>query len=284
MNKLKNIFFICILMTSFNAFAQIKDRDVPYTKELFALIEGYFDHTIQSHDHAEQLYLKAIETCPASYDEYQKETHLSRCDYYFGMWVIETFDLTSLEHALDDTSVEFVDPVERNKIIKAEAMQYFDKSIEHALKAMKIRGENASDAMVIYTQAVSANCTVRPIAYVLGNGLKISQYAKKALKVDPTNGTACFSYHAQDAYAPGIFGNANRGRKFMTEYLEDENLVKEKFDLFNFTCAIAYTYYRQNKFEDALVYYKKCQEYFPGNYAIKDLINKCNTKIAEKNK
>lgn len=279
MYYLKRIFCAVLISLSFAAFSQVAERDVVYTKALYKLIEGYFNNSLETKEIAEQVYNNAVESVNefAEDDEYRRETHLCRCDYYFGMYVMATYDLTRLEHALDDTTKEFEDPVEKNRRIREEAKLWFDKAIEHSKKAMKVK--DGADAMSIYAQAVSANCTVRPIGYVLANGLKISQYAKKAVKIDPANGTAWFSVNAQDVYAPGIFGNANRGRKTMTQYLNDENLIKEKFDYFNFTCAIAYTYYRQNNFSDAIIYYKKCQDIFPNNYAIIDLVEKCETKI-----
>lgn len=279
MRYIKKIICTLLVSLSFASFAQVSDRDVVYTKSLYKLIEGYFNNSFETREQAVKAYDEAVESVKefAEDDDYRRETHLCRCDYYFGMYVMATYDLTRLEHALDDTSKEFEDPVEKNKRIRAEAMTWFEKAVVRAKKAMAVK--EGPDAMSIYAQAVSANCTVKTVAYVLANGLKIGQYAKKAVKIDPTNGTAWFSVNAQDVYAPGIFGNANRGRKTMIQYLNDDNLVKEKFDYFNFTCAVAYTYYRQNKFSDAIIWYKKCQDIFPNNYAIIDLVAKCEEKI-----
>ncbi|MCR5614516.1 hypothetical protein [Treponema sp.] len=282
MNLLKKLTGILLISLSFNLYAQVENRDVPYTKSLMKFIDCYFDHKISSRDFAVQLYNDSVASCPDSYDEYQKETHLSRCDYYFGMYIIEMYDLTELEHALDDTSKEYVDPVEYNRKIKAEAAVYFDAAIVHCLKAMKIRPENSPDAMSIYAQALSANCTVHNIGYVLSNGLKIGQFAKKAAKADPKNATAWYSVSAQDVFAPGIFGNAVRGRKKMLEYYSDETLIKERFDVFNFSSAIGYTYYRQNKYAEAREWYCKCQKIYPDNYAIKNLIKRIDTILAGK--
>lgn len=277
--SVKKVFAALVILLASSAFAQNVNRDVPYTKELLTFIDGYYDHAIDSREKGEDLYLNAVNSCPASFSVYQKETHLARCDYYFGQYIMETYDLTQLEHALDDTSKEFVDPVARNKQIKAEAGTYFEKSMVHADNAIKLKKDAAADAYSIYAQSLSANCTVQTIGYVLGHGLNISSYAKKALKADPKNGTACFSYYAQEVYAPGIFGNPNKGRKMMTEYLNDNSLTVEKFDTFNYICAIAYTYYRQNKFADAKSWYRRCLLIYPHNYAVTDLVKKCEAKL-----
>lgn len=283
MRLLRKIICAAIFSVSFAAFAQVAERDVVYTKSLYKLIEGYFNNSFESKEQAEKAYAEAVDSVKefAEDDEYRRQTHLSRCDYYFGMYIMATYDLTRLEHALDDTSKEFEDPVEKNKRIRAEACKWFEQAVGISKKAMAVN--EGADAMSIYAQAVSACCTVKSVSYVLGNGLKIGQYAKKAVKIDPKNGTAWFSVNAQDVYAPGIFGNANRGRKTMTQYLNDETLIKEKFDYFNFNCAIAYTYFRQKKYEDAIVWYKKCQEIFPNNYAILDLVSKCEENIKNGN-
>lgn len=284
MRLMKKLICAIVISLSFAGFAQVADRDVVYTKALYKLIEGYFNNSFETREEAEKTYAEAVESVKefAADDEYRRQTHLSRCDYYFGMYVMATYDLTRLEHALDDTSKEFEDPVEKNKRIRAEACKWFEQAVEISKKAMEVK--QGADAMSIYAQAVSACCTVKTVAYVLGNGLKIGQYAKKAVKIDPLNGTAWFSVNAQDVYAPGIFGNANRGRKTMLQYLNDETLIKEKFDYFNFTCAVAYTYFRQHNYKDAIVWYRKCQDIFPNNYAIFDLVAKCEANIAAQEK
>lgn len=279
MKKCGFLFCIFFLCCSAGIFPQIEKRDVPYTKALFEFIEKYFNHEISGPDEIQALYASALDSCPDSYDEYMKETHFARCDYYFGMSVIETYDLTKLEHALDDVNEEFVDPVERDRQIKREAAGYFDRAIEHAKKAVDLRKDSCPDALSIYAQAISANCTVNKIGYVLSNGLKIAKYAKQAVKMDPTNGSACFSSAAQNVYAPGIFGNASAGRKKMLSFLADDTLVVEKFERFNLICAVAYTYYRQNKFADAKIWYEKCLEIYPGNFAVNDLVLKCNSRL-----
>lgn len=274
----KNVmFFLLIIFACTISFSQT--RDVPYTKELLSFIDSYFNHDIETRAQGEQLFNAAKNNVPAQFSIYQKETHYARCDYYFAQYIMETYDLTQLENALDDTSKEVEDPIEANKKIKAEAAVYFDSAIGHAKTAFKINGDNSPDAFSIYAQALSGNCTVKSISYVLANGLSISKYAKKAVKVDSTNATANFSVYAQDVYAPSIFGNPNYGRKKMTEFLNNDSFVSEKFDKFNFACAIAYTYYRQKNFQEAKVWYKKCLEIYPKNYAVTNLVKKCDEKL-----
>lgn len=276
---LKRLLIVSILICCSNVFAQNAERDVPYTKELLTFINCYFNHELVSQTKAESYYNNAVNKCPETFTDYQKETHLARCDYYMGMNILESYDLTNLEHALDDPNVNYVDPTEEIKRIKAQANKYFDKAINHADKAILANPFNGSDAYTIYSQIVCGNCTSRPASYVVANGLKISQFARKALRINPKDGTAAYSAYSQDVYAPGNLGNPDRGRKAMLSNLSDTNLICEKFDKFNYTAAVAYTYYRQNNFNEALAWYKKALAIYPKNFACNNQIKKCQEQL-----
>lgn len=280
--NVKKIFLTLLVSLSFAVFAQSDERDVPYTKELRTFINAYFNHDLTTKEQAEKLYNAVSSNMPADFTEYQVETTLSRADYYFGQYIMELYDLTQLEHALDDISKEFEEPEERNKRIKAEASKYYESGMVHGSKAMALKPDDCPDAMAAYTQALSGNIIVKPVGYVLQHGTKIASYARKIVKAAPKSGIGWFLVSAQSCYAPGIFGNAKKGRQQMTTYLEDEDMICEKFDRYNYTCAIAYTYYRQNKFAEAKEWYTKCLDFYPRNYCALDFIKKCDAKLAAK--
>lgn len=279
LSKIKKIVAAAFISMTFCCFAQNESRDVPYTKELRTFINAYFNHDLTTRAQADKLFNAVKEKMPADFTEYQVETTLSRADYYMGQYIMETYDLTQLEHALDDTSKEFEEPEERNKRIKAEAATFYESGMVHGAKAMEMK-EECPDAMAAYTQALSGNIIVQPIGYVLKHGTKIAQYAKKTVKMFPKSGIGWFLVSAQSCYAPGIFGSPTKGRQQMTSYLEDPEMVCEKLDKYNYTCAIAYTYYRQNKFALAKEWYTKCLDYYPKNYCALDFIKKCDAALA----
>ena len=115
--NVKKIFLTLLVSLSFAVFAQSDERDVPYTKELRTFINAYFNHDLTTKEQAEKLYNAVSSNMPSDFTEYQVETTLSRADYYFGQYIMELYDLTQLEHALDDISKEFEEPEERNKRI-----------------------------------------------------------------------------------------------------------------------------------------------------------------------
>ena len=153
--NVKKIFLTLLVSLSFAAFAQRDERDVPYTKELRTFINAYFNHDLTTKEQAEKLYNAVSSNMPADFTEYQVETTLSRADYYFGQYIMELYDLTQLEHALDDISKEFEEPEERNKRIKAEASKYYESGMVHGSKAMALKPDDCPDAMAAYTQALS---------------------------------------------------------------------------------------------------------------------------------
>lgn len=278
-HKIKKFILTALILLSANLYVQAQSSGVPYTKDLLIFINAYFNHDMVSQSKSETLYSKAVSKIPDDFSEYQTETHLARCDFYRGMNILATYDLTDLEHALDDSKIEYEDPKDEAKRIKAEANVYFDKALAHADRAILLNPLSGSDAYTIYSQIICANVTTRSTGYVIGNGLKISQYAKKALKINPNDATASYSAYSQDVYAPGSLGNPVRGRKMMLSFLENENLVCQKFDTFNYTCAVAYTYYRQQNYEDALEWYQKCLKIYPNNVASNNMIKKCREKL-----
>lgn len=276
MNKIKKLFLFFVICFSSLAFAQNSSRDVPYTKELLTFIDSYFNNDFSSKSQAEQLYREAKNSKPATFSEYQRLTHDARCDYYFGMYVIEKMDLTQAEKAIDEKSNKGQDA---NKEIKAEGSKYFDQSINNANSAIAIKGDEASDAYSICAQSISGNLTIKGMNYFLSNGPKIAKYGKKAIAAEPKNGTAYISVSAQAVYAPGAFGNAEKGRKEMLSYLNDSQMICEKFDKFNYTIAVAYTYYRQKDYAQAKSWYQKCLNIYPKNYIARDMIKKCNVEL-----
>lgn len=127
---------------------------------------------------------------------------------------------------------------------------------------------------------ISANCTAKNTSYILSNALKIKTYGKKAIKIDPFNGGGYFLVSAQDIYAPTPFCKLNKGRKAMTKYLNDMNLRKEKFETFNISCAVAYSWYKKKKYRKAQECYIQCKKLYPENYSVNLMLKKIQDKLS----
>lgn len=246
-------------------------RDVTFTKELTDFINRYFNHEIKDEEQLKLYFQKAVDAGEVSYkDRYSKLVNLARCYYFYGMWLMSTFDVSNIDQLdLTDNS--------SSAALNNYAGEFYDRSIEFAQQALDLR--KGADAYTTLALTISANCTAKNTSYILANALKIKSYGRKALKYDPLNGGACFLYSAQDIYAPTPFCKLNKGRKAMTKYLTDKNIRKEKFEEFDITCAIAYSWYKKKKYTRAYEWYKKSALLYPNNYSVNNMLKKISDKL-----
>lgn len=272
MKKLKCISLFIISIFSALLFAEEYKRDVEYTEALYTFIEAYYNNAIASDEQAKKLFDDAVASISPSASEYEREVLLARCDYLYGMYKMGDYDLESIQKikSITDTKDKNENISETIKQKKAKAAALFDSGIAHAQKAMKI--ENRSDAILIYVMCLSSNCTVKPTSYVIGNGLKVQSYAKKAIAADSKNGTAYFYQWAQDLYAPEFFANYKRGYQKMYESYSNKELNFEKFDSFNFLMAIGDSFLKRKDKESALVWYNKAKALYPNNTTLNKIL------------
>lgn len=248
-------------------------RDVPYTKEAVDFCEAHYGHKIFNDTTRRKFYDDSVAAANALEDPYARYISLARADYYYGLSVMETFDLTSLDSIdLGDTS--------SNVSVNDVAGRYFDKAIEECNEALKIR--RGSDAYSTMAQAISMNCTAKNVAYVLANGLKVRANAKKAVELDYSNGLGQFMIIAQDAYAPWPFCKLRSSRKALIRILNDKYIRIERFDAQMIYAAIGYTFYKQKKWDKAIEWYKKILELYPMNFTARQMIKKNQDRKAGK--
>lgn len=270
LNRFKILFIFAVLAASSIAFSQTAQRDVPYTKALYTFIDRYYNNEIPTIAKAQELYNAAVDSLPESFDDYQQAVHFARCEFYLGMCIMGEYDFSSIEKikSMTDTTDNSKNLSEQVKKTKEQAASHFDSAISFAQAALKIH--EGPDAYVIYAMGISSNCTVKNSSYVINNGLKVGSFSKKALQLDAQNATACYYQNAQDLFAPPFFANYKRGYNKMLSFYNNENLRKEKFDTYYFITAIAFSFYKTNNKENALIWYKKSLEIYPKNsFALK---------------
>ncbi len=248
-------------------------RDVPYTKAGIDFCEAHYGHKIINDIVRKSYYYASLDAANALTDEYSKLISLARADYYYGLSIMESFDLTSLDKLDLGDSSSAVN-------INDKAGEYFDKAIAECNDALKIR--KGSDAYSTLAQAISMNCTAKNVAYVLKNGLKVRANAKKAAALDYSNGLAQFMIIAQDAYAPWPFCKLKSSRKALIRILDDPYIRIERADAQMIYAAIGYTFYKQKKWDKAIEWYNKIFEIYPQNFAAKQMIRKIQDRKAGK--
>ena len=248
-------------------------RDVPYTKAGIDFCEAHYGHKIINDIVRKSYYYASLDAANALSDEYSKLISLARADYYYGLSLMESFDLTSLDKIDLGDSSSAVN-------INDTAGSYFDKAISECNDALKIK--KGSDAYSTLAQAISMNCTAKNVAYVLANGLKVRANAKKAVALDYSNGLGQFMVIAQDAYAPWPFCKLKSSRKALLKVLDDKYIRIERADAQMIYAAIGYTFYKQKKWDKAIEWYNKIFELYPQNYTARQMIRKIEDRKAGK--
>ena len=128
------------------------------------------------------------------------------------------------------------------------------------------------DAYLILADSISQNCSIKPKSYGFSQGTKIRSNAKKALKIDPKNGTAMNLYNSQNIFTPSPVCNYKEGMQIVDELLNSNKYNMEKPDIFNALSAKAYCYFAQNKKEESIFWYKKALEIYPNNIAVLEFL------------
>jgi len=155
-----------------------------------------------------------------SFSGYDQSILLSRCEYMMGRAYLDA---------------------ER----KTEASVCFESGMSFARRALDAR--ETDEAWVMLAENLSQNIAARSTNtfYVMGNGLKVSEYAEKALSLNPRNAAAQYMIAARWVFAPSPFNNIRRGIEMMTAIQTNAEMGKD--DTFNVYSALGYAYIEQRK-------------------------------------
>lgn len=129
-----------------------------------------------------------------------------------------------------------------------------------------------ADAYLLLAENISQSCAVRSTSYAIANGLKVEQYAKKALSFNNRNAAAQYLIAARWVFAPSPFNNYRKGIEMMTAILTEAD--NDKDDLFRVYSAIGYAYVQQKKYADARPWLLRSLEVYPTNKFAQGLLAK----------
>jgi tetratricopeptide (TPR) repeat protein len=172
---------------------------------------------------------------------------LSRCEYMMGR-------VYQYEERNEEAAARY-----------AEGMSCAEKALEE--------GES-SEAWLLLAENISQSCVVRSTAYAMANGLKVEQYAQKALALNSRCAAARYLIAARWIFAPAPFHNVKKGIGMMEAILTESDMEMEKDDLFNVYSALGYAHIRQKKNGDARPWLLKSLEVYPTNKYAKSLLEK----------
>ena len=133
--------------------------------------------------------------------------------------------------------------------------------------------ENA-ETVLIYTNAIAQNCTVKSFFYMMAQGIRVNGLVKDVLKYDPTCASAMYLRDAQTIYAPSPFYDYKDGVKCMKAIIADPNANFEPFDLFDVNISLAYALINLNQKQEAAPYLAEAAKIYPANKTLQELMAK----------
>jgi tetratricopeptide (TPR) repeat protein len=151
-----------------------------------------------------------------------------------------------------------------------DAIRCYEQSAVFAERAIAVKPY--AEAYEMLAGCIGQMCMLKSTSWVMANGLKVEQYAKKALEINPRAAAARFSIASRWAYGPGIFGNPQKGVKEM-EAMLDGRADLQKDDFFNAYLAIGYANERLKKYDEACSWVLKSLELYPANKFARDLLS-----------
>ena len=141
--------------------------------------------------------------------------------------------------------------------------QVCDEAEVVAKKAMDM--QETEDSILVYVNCIGLNCLVKPLSYLMANGVNVNPLAKKVIKLNPKNGRAVFLRDSQDIYAPAPFNNMKKGFQEMKAILEDDTLEMSDQVRFDTYCAAAFALIKLKKTDEAKTYLQAAGRIFPNN-------------------
>jgi tetratricopeptide (TPR) repeat protein len=172
------------------------------------------------------------------------ELYLSRIDYYLGRSYNEAGD-------------------------KKKALPLFESALAHA----RASGEDRAASLLAAAQALSQLCSLKDVVFLVSNGPKVLQYAKKILDTEQNNAGAALIQAQAKAYAPGIFGGAPAKALVQLDAMEashPEGLEKET--LFDLQVCRGTALEKLGRKEEAKSSFRSALGLYPGNLYAQDCL------------
>ena len=238
---------LAILFVSFSLYGQVPPwletfRDAVYGQEI-------------SVNAAEHLFQEADRQARENLNGSALYAMLSRCEYLLGK-------------VYQDNN--------RNN----EAITHYEKGISWAEQSLAEGGSASvrAEAHEMIASHVGQLCMIRSRSWVMANGLKVEDNAKKARQLDGRNAGALYLLASRWAFGPGPFGDPKRGIIELEAILNGQ-AVLEKDTYFNVYSALSYACLRLNRNQEALSWAQKSLTLYPTNKFAIDLQSQIQQKL-----
>jgi len=154
---------------------------------------------------------------------------------------------------------------------KKKAILHFEAAMDKAQRSMA-SGEEPAGVMAL-TKPLSELCLLKNMGFLIANGPKISQNAKKVLAAEPGHPGALSILAGAKAYPPAIFGgNPKEAIEEMETLLKARDEGFEKDELFDIRTCVATALMKLDRKDEARFWFEAALELYPGNkYALAEL-------------
>jgi len=154
---------------------------------------------------------------------------------------------------------------------KKKAILHFEAAMNNAQLSME-SGEHPAGVMAL-TKPLSELCLLKNMGFLIANGPKIAQNAKKVLAAEPGHPGALSILAGAKAYPPAIFGgNPKEAIEQMEALLKARDEGFEKDDLFDIRTCVATALMKLDREDEARFWFEAALELYPGNnYALAEL-------------
>jgi len=223
-------------------------------------LEGFRDAVFSQNvtiDEAERLFYETDRQARENLNGSALYAMLSRCEYLLGR-------------------------VYQDHNRKDEAVSHFEKGVKFAEESLAQGGGADASVRAEAHEMIASNvghlCMLKSTAWVMANGLKVEENAKKALRFDSRNARAQYMISSRWVFGPGMFGDPKRGIAELEGMLNGQ-MDMEKDSYFNAYSALGYAYMRLNKNQEALSWVQMSLALYPTSKFALDLQSQIQQKI-----
>jgi tetratricopeptide (TPR) repeat protein len=155
---------------------------------------------------------------------------------------------------------------------KKRAIPHFEAAIAAANSALQpgLKPGESSAALQALMKPLSELCLLKDMGFLVTNGPKISQYAKKILALEPGHVGALVTIASSKAYPPPVFGgNPKEAIAEMAGLLASHRGGFEKDELFDSRMCLATAEAKLGRADEARLWYDAALKLYPHNkYAL----------------
>lgn len=153
-----------------------------------------------------------------------------------------------------------------------EIVSYYEESL--SLSEAYLAGGRDARGVRLYAEALSQLSTLKSLGYLMSHGTKIQPLAEEAVELDSNEIKAHLLIASRYIYSPDIWGgDPEKGIAMLEDIRRMNGLSRE--DEHNINVGIGFAHTMAKRWDEAIPYFQKAQEFYPGNVYTAAMIQLC---------